>query len=984
MYNEEWTPNDEHDYDPEETLKAVVKAKNELYHYGTPRHSGRYPYGSGENPYQHELDFIGHIGRLRKQGLSETAIAKSMGMSTTDYRAQLTNAQTKVREYNRQEAIRLKEKGVSVSAIGRRMGVRESTVRSWLDDDRAVRMNKAAKNANFLKERIEESLARGEPGYIDITNGVEHHLGLTKHTLANAVKALEAQGYVTHEVFVEQLGTGQQTRIKVICPPGTTRAQAMKNRYSIKLPFDVYSEDQELRKVEAPVSVDSRRVQIRYADDPDVSGKERDGLIELRRGVDDLSMGNAHYCQVRIAVDGTHYIKGMAVYADDLPDGIDIRFNTNKKSSVPMINRDDPDHSVLKPMKKGTDNPFGATIKDRDEDLKLAQRHYIGEDGKEHQSALNIVKEEGDVDDWGRRLASQFLSKQKPALAKRQLDLAYSIAKSEFDEIAAYTNPTVRAEMLMDFARKVDADAVHLAAAALPRQSNKLILPLVSTKDNEIYAPGYRDGEQVALVRYPHGGIFEIPVLTVNNGNQEGKRLMGTSPIDAVGINAKVAARLSGADFDGDTVLVLPVDGVSIKATGNNRPSAYKSLEDFDTGTYAKYPGMHIMTDQEKGREMGVATNLITDMTIKGATPAEICRATKYSMVVIDAQKHELDYKRAYDELRIGELKEKYQDGGGSSTFLSRSTSPLRVPERREKAFSKMSDEEKERYFNGEMIYKETGRTKGVPKPDPELLTKEDRKALKDAKGDKAATRLVERRLFAEGKMRWKENEVMEETEKGAYYDPYSLVSRNSEGKTTRIEAIYAGYATQMKDLARQARALARAQVPIEWNAEAREAYSEEIKSLRNKVALAERNAPLERQAQLIANAKFRAIRYEHPEMDDEHLRREKGRQLDIARRQVGAGKQVIGSKDNPLTDREWEAISKGAISQSLLKSVLRNADKARIKELAMPRTKTGISNAKVAQVKSMLANGYGTADICDILDISSSQLRRVVEDMNG
>ena len=25
-----------------------------IKHYGTPRHSGRYPWGSGENPYQHE------------------------------------------------------------------------------------------------------------------------------------------------------------------------------------------------------------------------------------------------------------------------------------------------------------------------------------------------------------------------------------------------------------------------------------------------------------------------------------------------------------------------------------------------------------------------------------------------------------------------------------------------------------------------------------------------------------------------------------------------------------------------------------------------------------------------------------------------------------------------------------------------------------------------------------------------------------------
>ena len=28
--------------------------EDELAHYGTPRHSGRYPWGSGDDPYQHE------------------------------------------------------------------------------------------------------------------------------------------------------------------------------------------------------------------------------------------------------------------------------------------------------------------------------------------------------------------------------------------------------------------------------------------------------------------------------------------------------------------------------------------------------------------------------------------------------------------------------------------------------------------------------------------------------------------------------------------------------------------------------------------------------------------------------------------------------------------------------------------------------------------------------------------------------------------
>ena len=37
-----------------------------LEHYGMPRRSGRYPWGSGEDPYQHSRDFIGRVEEMRK------------------------------------------------------------------------------------------------------------------------------------------------------------------------------------------------------------------------------------------------------------------------------------------------------------------------------------------------------------------------------------------------------------------------------------------------------------------------------------------------------------------------------------------------------------------------------------------------------------------------------------------------------------------------------------------------------------------------------------------------------------------------------------------------------------------------------------------------------------------------------------------------------------------------------------------------------
>lgn len=59
-----------------------------LIHYGMPRRSGRYPWGSGENPYQHSGDFLSRVNELKKQGLSEAEIAESIGLTTTQLRVQ--------------------------------------------------------------------------------------------------------------------------------------------------------------------------------------------------------------------------------------------------------------------------------------------------------------------------------------------------------------------------------------------------------------------------------------------------------------------------------------------------------------------------------------------------------------------------------------------------------------------------------------------------------------------------------------------------------------------------------------------------------------------------------------------------------------------------------------------------------------------------------------------------------------------------------
>lgn len=947
-----------------------LEGENErLEHYGTPRHSGRYPWGSGDNPYQRNADFIGRVDKLRKEGVSEKDIAKSMGMNTSDLRKAKALALAENRAYLSAEAKRLKAKGMSTSAIARRMGRNESSIRGLLDEGINERMSAPERNAILLKERVEKL------NYIDVGKGSEQYLGLSAHSLGNTLHKLEQEGYMIHDIPVEQLGTGKMTTVKVLTKPGVEWKEVYNNRANIKMVKDVYSEDggETIRPIKEYVSVDPKRIQIKYAED---GGADKEGVVELRRGVDDISLGKSRYAQVRILVDGTHYIKGMAMYSDDLPPGCDMLVNTNKAKGTPMMVKGDPEaKQVLKPIKADLENPFGANIMP-DEKLTRAQSHYIGKDGKEHQSAINIVSEEGTWNGWNRTLASQFLSKQSPALAKQQLKMAYDIAKSEFDEIASYTNPTVKAKMLEDFAGRCETDSVHLQAAALPRQSTRVILPLTNTKDTEIYCPGnYKDGEQVALVRYPHAGHFEIPVLTVNNNNKLAKSTIGDA-IDAVGISKKVADRLSGADFDGDTVLVLPVSNVKIKATANNRPTAYKDLEDYDPKKlYPEYPGMHRMTPHEKGIEMGKITNLITDMTFQGATDREICRAVKHSMTVIDAEKHHLDYKRSEQENGIAELKAKYQTGG-ASTLLSRSTSDILIPERREKSFGKMTPEEQKRYLNGEMIYRETGKTRKFGDAMVSRMTKDEKVMWKS--GDPELQRQVRAAMYNDGRIRVREEPVTIKSTRGAEEPTYSLVSGGSREKTTQTERIYADHAVAMKDLARQARALARQQVDIKRDPQAAKEYAAEVESLNNKLSVALRNAPLERQAQLLANSKMDTILYNNPTLknDKEHYKREKGRQLEYARKAVGAKKLSIGGSDkNPLTDREWLAIQKGAVSPSVLKRILLNADMRRVKELAMPRSRTGMPAAKVARAKDMIAKGYSRADICDMLDVSESSL---------
>lgn len=905
----------------DETLKSILMDNHDtLMHIGVLRRSGRYPWGSGANPMQRSRDFLGYVDEMRKKGLTDKEIvdglnlssreagfinARSDELTTTQLRAAKAISNNMIRAEKESRAMQLAATGMSNVEIGREMKINESSVRSLLDPAAKARREQLTSTADQLRGLLEKT------PYLDIGVGTENHMGITNDKLAKSVAILQEEGYEVKYVKVKQLGTGQYTTMKVLAPPGTQTK-------------DIYADVSKIGSVAAKSEDGGRsylgirpienlkvsRVQVRYAED---GGTDRDGVIELRRGVSDLDMGNAKYAQVRIGVEGTHYIKGMAVYADDLPAGVDIRFNTNKPKGTPVLGT--KDNSVLKEQKKTSDgkidkdNPFGATIKPG------------GQKG-----ALNIVNEEGDWSDWSRSLPSQMLSKQRPEIAKEQLDLTYAIKREQLNEIESLTNPTVKKKLLQSYADDLDSSAVHLKAAALPRQGTHVILPIPSMKPTEIYAPKYENGEKVVLVRFPHAGTFEIPELTVNNKSLSAKKIMQNAR-DAVGIHPKVAEQLSGADFDGDTVLVIPNNSRKVTATP---PLA--GLRNFEPRTqYKGYEGMQRMTSRQTQLEMGKISNLITDMTIKDATHAELERAVKHSMVVIDAEKHGLNFRQSEKDNAISELKRKYQGGptSGASTLISRASSEMRVPTRKDRPASM-----------GGPIDPKTGQRVYVDKDD----------SFVNAQGQTVKPK-------------------MSSTKMAETNDAHTL----SSGRP--IEVIYADHANRLKGLANEARKDLIKTKDTKYSPNAKVVHQDSVDSLNKKLNVALMNAPIERKAQVIANATVQQKRQAQPHLDEADLKKISYQALAEARNRVGAGKTLVD-----ITPSEWNAIQAGAISANKLEQILNNADVEQIKQLATPRTATVMTSARVNAAKSMLARGYTQAEVAAHLGVPASTLDSALE----
>lgn len=897
----------------------AAEESDELLHYGTPRHSGRYPWGSGDNPYQRTKTFMARYRELSDKGLSDAEIAAEMKIIGKNGKPSATKVKTLysigVNQEKHELVVRVQrmhEKGYSNVKIGEIIGQPESSVRNYLKDDKIDKLEKTKVTADMLRNQLKKKK------YIDVGTGVNLELGISESNLDRALVMLEQEGYTVTTIKVPQAtNPNKKTTVRVLGQKGTTWGEINWNQGEIQS-INEYSPNggKDFKAWEYPAELSSKRVMVRYAED---GGIKKDGTIELRRGVDDISLGDSNYAQVRINVDGTHYLKGMAHYSDNMPEGVDVIFNTNKTKDVPALGSD-KNNTVLKKLKSDPENPFGATLSVR------GQSYYVGEDGKEHLRVINKLKEEGDWDDYSKTIASQMLSKQTWGLVKKQLNLTYADKMAEYDEIMSLENKVLKKKLLEEFAGKCDSDAEKLKASPFPGQQSKVLLPINSLKENECYAPTYPNGTKVVLIRYPHGGTFEIPTLTVNNKNKDGRAIINNG-IDAIGITSATAERLSGADFDGDSVVVIPLsDKVNIKTQ-----KELEGLKGFDPKTaYPGYTGMKEMKNTQT--EMGVVSNLITDMTIKGAPPEDLAKAVRHSMVVIDAEKHFLDYQQSYKDNEIAALKKKYQDGGGASTLISRAKNEVFVNERK---YNYKPDPE-----TGERTYRETGRT---------YINKDGKEVV------------------AQEKM----------TQMSLHNDARELSSG------TPIEESYADYANKLKALANKSRKESMSIVYDKKDKEAEEKYANEVASLKANLNLALKNAPKERMAQIIANQEYIAKKAEREadgtELKSDDKKKIRDQAITKARIKVGSDKQSVLIN---ISDKEWEAIQNNAINPTTLAAIFDNTDDEKLKQRAMPKDwDNKLSDARVSRIKAMSNSGYTIAQIADQMGISTSTVSKYIKE---
>ena len=219
----------------DDTLIASILAdmgEDFLAHVGIPHegitpHSGRYPYGSGENSFQRDFSWYAEVQKLRRQGLTDDEIRNNQNMTTTQFRARIANSGQTIKKYYIAKCRELDEKGLNHVQIAKQTGLPESTVRNYLNPNAEASIKKTDYIVDKLREGVEQYR------YIDVGVGIENHLGTTRDKLNKSIARLEDEGYKVIPIKERQVGTGEETTMKVLCEKDVEWKEVMNHKEEI-------------------------------------------------------------------------------------------------------------------------------------------------------------------------------------------------------------------------------------------------------------------------------------------------------------------------------------------------------------------------------------------------------------------------------------------------------------------------------------------------------------------------------------------------------------------------------------------------------------------------------------------------------------------------------------------------------------------------------------------------------------------------------
>ena len=197
-----------------EEMKLYVGSVDDpkaIAHIGVKRRSGRYPWGSGERPYQRSEDFLARVEQLKAEGMTEKDLMEYFKITSTDLRRQIRVAKHERRDLEVARAKSLREDGLSLAEIAQKMGyANDSSIRSLLNESTAINKNRAYVTADILEKELQTK------NMLDVGAGVEQELGVTKGVLDEALFIMNTRGYDIYPVGMSQVTNNKQQTIMTV------------------------------------------------------------------------------------------------------------------------------------------------------------------------------------------------------------------------------------------------------------------------------------------------------------------------------------------------------------------------------------------------------------------------------------------------------------------------------------------------------------------------------------------------------------------------------------------------------------------------------------------------------------------------------------------------------------------------------------------------------------------------------------------------